>query len=137
MREYTPEVGGRIASDEALTKQYELIVAQNRPSPLIASQLHTRLETVLVPCIAAVKAKNAAYVPTSNVTSELQSIEQETAKASSAYQEHHQALQAILDEVSPLDPRAKKIKPQDLVDSRYLDEMQKGGFFDQLWGGKK
>ena len=48
-----------------------------------------------------------------------------------------EALQAILDEVSPLDPRAKKIKPQDLVDSRYLDEMQKSGFFDQLWGSKK
>ncbi len=48
-----------------------------------------------------------------------------------------EALQAILDEVAPLDPRAKKIKPQDLVDSRYLDEMQKSGFFDQLWGSKK
>lgn len=47
------------------------------------------------------------------------------------------ALQAILDEVSQLDPRAKKVKPQDLVDSRYLDEMEKGGFFDQLWGSKK
>ena len=47
------------------------------------------------------------------------------------------ALQAILDEVSQLDPRAKKVKPQDLVDSRYLDEMQKSGFFDQLWAGKK
>lgn len=48
-----------------------------------------------------------------------------------------EALQAILDEVSQLDPRAKKIKPQDIVDSRYLDEMQKGGYFDQLWGSKK
>ena len=47
------------------------------------------------------------------------------------------ALQAILDEVSQLDPRAKKVKFQDLVDSRYLDEMEKGGFFDQLWGSKK
>jgi len=48
-----------------------------------------------------------------------------------------EALQAILDEVSQVDPRAKKVKPQDLVDSRYLDEMQKGGFFDQLWSSKK
>ncbi len=47
------------------------------------------------------------------------------------------ALQAILDEVSQLDPRAKKVKFQDLVDSRYLDEMEKSGFFDQLWGSKK
>jgi len=31
------------------------------------------------------------------------------------------------------DPRAKKVKVQELVDSRYLDEMEKSGFFDQLW----
>ena len=48
-----------------------------------------------------------------------------------------EALQAILDEVSQVDARAKKIKPQDIVDSRYLDEMQNSGFFDQLWAGKK
>jgi hypothetical protein len=43
------------------------------------------------------------------------------------------SLQAILDEVSQNDARAKKIKPQELIDSRYLDEMEKSGFFDQLW----
>jgi hypothetical protein len=43
------------------------------------------------------------------------------------------SLQAILDEVSQDDARAKKIKPQQLIDSRYLDEMEKSGFFDQLW----
>ena len=48
-----------------------------------------------------------------------------------------EALQAILDEVSQTDPRAKKVKPQQLVDSRYLDEMEKSGFFDQLWAVKK
>lgn len=46
----------------------------------------------------------------------------------------NEALQAILDEIAPTDARAKKVKPQDLVDSRYLDEMEKSGFFDQLWG---
>ena len=35
-----------------------------------------------------------------------------------------------------LDPRAKKIRPQDLVDRRYLDSFQKSGFFDKLWAGK-
>ena len=45
----------------------------------------------------------------------------------------NEALQAILDEVAQTDPRAKKVKPQDLVDSRYLDEMQKSGFMDQIW----
>jgi NitT/TauT family transport system substrate-binding protein len=48
----------------------------------------------------------------------------------------NEALQAILDEVAQTDPRAKKVKPQELVDSRYLDEMEKSGFFDQLWAKK-
>jgi hypothetical protein len=45
-------------------------------------------------------------------------------------------LQAILDELSATDPRSKKVKPQELIDSRYLDEMEKTGFFDQLWAKK-
>ena len=48
----------------------------------------------------------------------------------------NEALQAILDEVAQTDPRAKKVKPQELVDNRYLDEMEKSGFFDQLWSKK-
>jgi ABC-type nitrate/sulfonate/bicarbonate transport system substrate-binding protein len=47
-----------------------------------------------------------------------------------------ESLQAILDEIAPTDARAKKIKPQELVDYRYLDEMEKSGFMDQLWGKK-
>jgi NitT/TauT family transport system substrate-binding protein len=47
-----------------------------------------------------------------------------------------ESLQAILDELSANDPRAKKIRPQELIDSRYLDEMEKSGFFDQLWAKK-
>ncbi|MBI3059644.1 MAG: hypothetical protein HYY81_10125 [Deltaproteobacteria bacterium] len=48
-----------------------------------------------------------------------------------------EALQAILEEVSQVDPRAKKAKPQDLIDLRYLDEMEKGGLFDKLWASKR
>jgi hypothetical protein len=44
-----------------------------------------------------------------------------------------ESLQAILDEMAQTDARAKKIRPQDLTDSRYLDDMEKSGFFDQLW----
>jgi NitT/TauT family transport system substrate-binding protein len=44
-----------------------------------------------------------------------------------------EALQATLEEVAPVDPRAKGVKPQDLVDMRYVDEMEKSGFFDQIW----
>ena len=47
-----------------------------------------------------------------------------------------EALEAILEEVAQIDPRAKKVKPGDLVDDRYLDEMEKSGFFDRLWAKK-
>jgi ABC-type nitrate/sulfonate/bicarbonate transport system substrate-binding protein len=47
------------------------------------------------------------------------------------------AAQATLEEVAQIDPRALKFKPQDLIDRRYLDEMEKSGFFDKLWSEKK
>jgi ABC-type nitrate/sulfonate/bicarbonate transport system substrate-binding protein len=42
---------------------------------------------------------------------------------------HEAALQASLDEIAPLDPRAKAIKPQQLIDRRYLIELEKSGIF--------
>jgi len=39
------------------------------------------------------------------------------------------ALQASLDEIAPLDARAKSIKPQDMIDRRYLVELEKSGVF--------
>ncbi len=48
-----------------------------------------------------------------------------------------ESLQAILDEISQMDPRAKKVKPQDLVDRRYLDDMEQSGFFDKLWAERR
>ncbi len=48
-----------------------------------------------------------------------------------------EGLQSTLDEIAPVDPRAKNVKPQEMVDTRYLDEMEKSGFFDQIWAGKK
>ncbi|HEY3150468.1 MAG TPA: hypothetical protein VGK65_02275, partial [Candidatus Binatia bacterium] len=47
-----------------------------------------------------------------------------------------EAFQAIIDETAKVEARAKKIKPQDLVDRRYLDGLQKSGFFDKLWAGR-
>lgn len=47
-----------------------------------------------------------------------------------------EAFQAILDETAKVDPRAKKLRPQDLIDRRYLDGLEKSGFFDKLWAGK-
>jgi NitT/TauT family transport system substrate-binding protein len=48
-----------------------------------------------------------------------------------------EGIQSALEEIAPTEPRAKSVKPQEMVDPRYLDEMEKSGFFDQLWGGKK
>ena len=48
-----------------------------------------------------------------------------------------EGLQSTLDEIAPLDSRAKTIKPQEMVDTRYLDEMEKSGFMDQVWAGKR
>ena len=47
------------------------------------------------------------------------------------------ALQASLDEIAPLDARAKAIKPAEMIDRRYLVEMEKSGFFAKLWSDKK
>jgi len=43
-----------------------------------------------------------------------------------------EGLQSTLDEIAPTDPRAKTIKPEEMIDTRYLDEMEKSGFFEQL-----
>jgi NitT/TauT family transport system substrate-binding protein len=47
-----------------------------------------------------------------------------------------ESIQAIVDETAKADPRATKVKPQDLIDRSLLDKLQKDGFFDQLWTGK-
>lgn len=47
-----------------------------------------------------------------------------------------EGIQSTLDEIAPIEPRAKNVKPQELVDTRYLDEMNKSGFFEQIWGKK-
>jgi ABC-type nitrate/sulfonate/bicarbonate transport system substrate-binding protein len=39
------------------------------------------------------------------------------------------ALEATLEEIAQTDPRAKSVKPQDLVDRRYLNELEKSGAF--------
>jgi NitT/TauT family transport system substrate-binding protein len=49
----------------------------------------------------------------------------------------HEGIQSTLDEIAPTEPRAKTVKPQEMIDARYLDEMEKSGFFDQIWGGKR
>jgi ABC-type nitrate/sulfonate/bicarbonate transport system substrate-binding protein len=44
------------------------------------------------------------------------------------------ALQPMLEEVARTNPRANNVKPEEMMDRRYLSEMEKSGFFEQLWG---
>ena len=48
-----------------------------------------------------------------------------------------QALQPMIEEVARTNPRANDVKPQDLMDRRYLAEMESSGFFKQLWSEKR
>ncbi|OLC15373.1 MAG: hypothetical protein AUH29_07970 [Candidatus Rokubacteria bacterium 13_1_40CM_69_27] len=44
-----------------------------------------------------------------------------------------EALEGVLEEVAQTDPKAKGVRLHDLVDRRYLDEMERSGFFERLW----
>lgn len=43
------------------------------------------------------------------------------------------AIQPMIDEVAKTNSRATDVKPQDLMDRRYLSEMESSGFFNQVW----
>jgi hypothetical protein len=42
------------------------------------------------------------------------------------------AIQATLDEIGKTDPRAAKVSAQQLIDRRFLEEMEKDGTFERL-----
>jgi ABC-type nitrate/sulfonate/bicarbonate transport system substrate-binding protein len=44
------------------------------------------------------------------------------------------ALQPMLEEVARTNPRANSVSADEMMDRRYLREMEKNGFFEQLWG---
>jgi ABC-type nitrate/sulfonate/bicarbonate transport system substrate-binding protein len=67
------------------------------------------------------KVLEAAY------NSEIKALEQR-------FEIKRDGLEAVLEEVAQTDPKAKSVKPQDLVDRRFVDEMERSGFFDKLWG---
>jgi len=48
-----------------------------------------------------------------------------------------QAIQPMIDEVARTNSRANEIKPQELMDRRYLAEMESSGFFNQVWAEKR
>jgi ABC-type nitrate/sulfonate/bicarbonate transport system substrate-binding protein len=47
-----------------------------------------------------------------------------------------EAAQAILDTVAVVDPKSKNLKPSDLFDSRFLDELKASGFMEKLYAEK-
>jgi len=47
-----------------------------------------------------------------------------------------EGFQSTLDEIAPTEPRAKTIKAHEMLDTRYLEEMERSGFFGQIWGNK-
>jgi ABC-type nitrate/sulfonate/bicarbonate transport system substrate-binding protein len=49
---------------------------------------------------------------------------------------NREAAQAILDTVSVVDPKSKNLKPADLFDSRFLDELKASGFMEKLYAEK-
>jgi NitT/TauT family transport system substrate-binding protein len=46
-------------------------------------------------------------------------------------------IKTILDQAALKDPKAKVAKPADFVDSRFIEEFDKSGFIDNLYGTKK
>lgn len=47
-----------------------------------------------------------------------------------------EAVQSLIDSVHAVDPRAKNLKPVDLFDLRFLEELKKNGFIDGLYAEK-
>jgi NitT/TauT family transport system substrate-binding protein len=48
-----------------------------------------------------------------------------------------EGFQSALDEIAPSESRAKSVRPQEMIDSRFLDEIEKSGFFEQIWAAKR
>jgi hypothetical protein len=48
-----------------------------------------------------------------------------------------EGIKTILDQVALKDPKAKAAKPSDFVDARFVEEFDKSGFTDSLYGQKK
>jgi len=48
-----------------------------------------------------------------------------------------EGLKTILDQLGQKDPKARAAKPQDFVDARFIEEFDKSGFIDNLYGQKR
>jgi NitT/TauT family transport system substrate-binding protein len=45
-----------------------------------------------------------------------------------------EALKTVIDQVAETDPRAKNLRPEQLIDARFFQELDKEGFIQKLWG---
>ena len=48
-----------------------------------------------------------------------------------------EGLKTILDQLALTNPKAKRAKPQDFIDARFVEEFDKSGYIDALYGRKK
>ncbi len=46
-------------------------------------------------------------------------------------------IKTILDELALKDPKAKVVKPSDFIDARFVEEFDKSGYTDSLYGRKR
>ena len=42
-----------------------------------------------------------------------------------------------MDQIAVKNPKAKAAKPQDFIDARFVEEFDKSGYIDSLYGRKK
>jgi NitT/TauT family transport system substrate-binding protein len=45
-----------------------------------------------------------------------------------------EAMKTVIDQVAETDSRAKTLRPEQLIDTRFFQEMDKDGFIERLWG---
>jgi hypothetical protein len=44
-----------------------------------------------------------------------------------------QAVKTVLDQIAETDSRAANLRPEQFIDSRFFQEMEKDGFLQRLW----
>jgi hypothetical protein len=48
-----------------------------------------------------------------------------------------EGIKIIIDQIAASNPKAKNAKPQDFIDARFVEEFDKSGYIDSLYGRKK
>jgi ABC-type nitrate/sulfonate/bicarbonate transport system substrate-binding protein len=125
-----PYAAAAFVTRRALLARKPQVIGQFMRSMAEASKIfHAERETTLKILAKYLRVSDRKVLETS-YNNELKAMEPR-------FDVRAEALQAILDEIALTDPRAKKISPQQLIDRRYLDDMDRSGFFNSLWGVKK